>query len=94
MVYRRGMGADTFASLRVLCLFLLGYGMRRTSFLNEKTISELKKLILTVGLPALLFESFLTLDVRAMDTVVVLLVYLLCVLMLAVGHLLARLCKI
>ena len=94
MVYRRGMGTNTFASLPILFLFLLGYGMRRTSFLNEKTITEMKKLILTVGLPALLFESFLTLDVRAKDTVVVLLVYLLCVLMLAVGHLLARLCKI
>ncbi|MCK9548528.1 MAG: permease [Sphaerochaeta sp.] len=88
------MATNTFASLPILFLFLLGYGMRRTSFLSEKTIVELKNLILNVGLPALLFESFLTLDVRAKDTVVVLLVYLLCVLMLALGHLLARLLRI
>ena len=88
------MGTNTFASLPILFLFLLGYLTRRTSFLSERTIVELKHLILTFGLPALLFESFLTLDVRPKDTVVVLLVYLLCVLLLALGHLLARLFKI
>ncbi len=94
VVYRMHMGTNTFASLPILLLFFLGYWMRRTSFLSERTIVELKNLILTVGLPALLFESFLTLDVRAKDTVVVLLIYLLCLLLLGIGHLLARVFRI
>ncbi len=88
------MASNTFASLPILFLFLLGYALRRTSFLSETSIVELKNLILTFGLPALLFESFLTLDVRAKDTVVVLLVYLLCLLMLATGQFTARLFRI
>ena len=47
---------DAFSKvLPVILLFILGALLRRTRFLGESTVGDLKKLIVNATLPALLF---------------------------------------
>lgn len=85
------MLSNILATLPILLLFILGMLLRRTSLFDGRTIDQIKAFVLTFCLPALLFESFLGLDVGLSESVAIILIYLLCLLLYAVGLFITRL---
>lgn len=79
--------------LPVILLFLLGALLRKTRFLREETIGDLKKLIVNVALPAVLFLAFAGVSLEPRHLVIVGLVFVGCVLALALGRLIRPLAR-
>lgn len=77
--------------LPVLLLLVLGMALRRTSLLNDDLVAGLKRLIVDLALPALLFTTFLTTRFAIEHVWVILSVVAVCVLLLGVGELFRRL---
>ena len=74
--------------LPILLLIGLGYWMRRSDFVPERTIDDLRKLVVNLALPSVLFISFLEIDFRPEYLVFFVLTFGLCVGLLALGGLL------
>jgi hypothetical protein len=77
--------------LPIILLILLGFWVRRRKFLAESTIDDLRKLVVNLALPAVLFVTFLQLELKASYLVVFALIFAVCVLLLGLGHLFKRL---
>ena len=77
--------------LPVLLLFALGAVLGRTDVLRAPTAEALRRLVLTVTLPAALFLTFLRVDVEARLLLIVVAVFAACVVVFVAGPLLARL---
>lgn len=76
--------------LPVILLFLLGAFLRKTRFLAEGTVGDLKKLIVNVALPAVLFLAFAGVNLEARHLAIVGLVFAGCALALLTGRLIGR----
>lgn len=76
--------------LPVIFLFGLGIFFRRTRFIQEQTVQDLKKLVINVSLPALLFLAFSKVTLQAGYLIIVLTIFAAGVLVLLVGRLLRR----
>ena len=50
--------------LPILMLIFLGYWIRYKRFLTEVTIDELRKIVVNLALPAVLFISFLSIELK------------------------------
>jgi malate permease and related proteins len=74
--------------LPILLLLGLGYGMRRTGFIGSGTVDGMRKVIVNLALPAVLFTAFLEIELQASDSILVLVTFLLCVLLYWLGKLL------
>ncbi len=72
--------------LPVILLFLLGALLRKTRFLTESTVGDIKKLIVNVTLPAVLFLAFAGVNLEARHLAIVVLVFAGCLLALFVGR--------
>ena len=72
-------------ALPILLLIALGYWTRRRKFLAETTIDELRKIVVNLALPAVLFISFLSIELRLSYFVIFGVIFLLCVLMFLLG---------
>ena len=72
--------------LPILLLLFLGFWLRRTHFLSEEVIDGLKKIVVNIALPAVLFTSFLQVDFQPSFFVVFVVVFLMCVLLYGIGH--------
>lgn len=88
------MNAIIAKVLPILFLLGLGYWIQRRSFLPKSTIEDFKKVIVTFALPAVLFISFLNLELKAAYLAVFFLIFFLCVLLFALGIGLQRIFKI
>ena len=74
--------------LPILLLLFLGFWLRRTNFLSEEVMDGLKKIVVNIALPAVLFLSFLQVEMEPSFFVVFVAVFLLCVLLYGLGRLL------
>jgi malate permease and related proteins len=74
--------------LPILLLLLLGYSLRRINFLSEAVMDGLKKIVVNIALPAVLFLSFLQVEMEPSFFVVFVAVFLLCLFLYGVGRLL------
>jgi len=74
--------------LPILILLFVGIAMRRTRFISAATIDDLRKLIVNLALPAVLFTAFLEIEIQASDSVLVVVTFVLCVLLYWLGKLL------
>lgn len=80
--------SDVLASvLPILLLIGLGMLLRRTSVLDEPTIAGLKRIIVSVSLPAVLFTTFLATSLRVEHLWLVVTVFAICVALLGLGRL-------
>ncbi|WP_455381388.1 AEC family transporter [Salinispira pacifica] len=70
----------------VIALFVLGYVLRRIKFFDAGAVGALKKLVVNLALPALLFRAFASLSLEPQLVVVVVAVFSICVLMVAAGR--------
>lgn len=71
--------------LPVVFMIIIGNILQRSGFLNQSTIDELKKIIVNISLPALLFMAFAETDFEARYILIFLSVFLTCGMMLLFG---------
>lgn len=83
-------GTAVASVLPILLLIGLGMLLRRLRVLDDAVVAGLKQLIVSVALPAVLFITFLTTTFEPQHLWVVLIVFAVCVLLLGVGRLFAR----
>jgi predicted permease len=72
--------------LPIVLLLTIGFWFRRTSFISERTVGDLRKLVVNFALPAVLFTSFLEIEFDSNDAAIVVLTFLLCVALYGIGR--------
>lgn len=77
-------------ALPIVLLLALGYWMRRSQFLAASTIDDLRKVAVNVALPAVLFLAFLQIELQPEFLVIFVTLFLLNVLLFALGFFLKR----
>ncbi len=83
------MDQATLILNRVLPIFILiglGHFIRRRQFLAESTVDDLRRIAVNLALPAVLFLSFLQMELQAAYLIIVGLVFLLCVALFGLGR--------
>lgn len=80
--------------LPVLLLFFLGNLFRIKSYVSENTISELKRLVVNVFLPSLLFLSFSHTGIEPKHLIIIVTMFLICIILLFIGRLFQKLLKV
>jgi predicted permease len=71
--------------LPIILLLFLGNIMRRRRLLSEQTIDELRFLVVNFALPSVLFLAFVQMELKSAYLVIFVLVFLLMVVMFALG---------
>lgn len=74
--------------LPILILLLLGFVLRRKKVFEPGTVAEFKKLVVNVALPALLFVSFMEIELKVDYLPVILVIFSLCMALYFFGKLL------
>ena len=82
------------AVLPVFTALFLGMLCRKTNFLSREGIDNLKKVVVNITLPAVLFGAFATAEYSISTIAVPVVTYILCLVILGVGFLLTRLFRI
>jgi predicted permease len=77
-------------TLPILFLISLGYWARRRNFLTEATIDELRKIVVNLALPAVLFISFLSIELKLSYLVIFGVIFSLCILLFLLGMLIKK----
>ena len=70
----------------ILILISLGILIRQKNFLNDKTVDELRKIVVNIALPAVLFTSFLNIELKREYSIVFLVTFTLCVFLYFLGR--------
>lgn len=78
----------------VLILILFGYLLKEGKFFNEISIDDIKKFVIRISLPALIFSSFMRMDFHLEHLAVPLMIYIFCVVAFFLGRLIASVFKI
>ena len=76
--------------LPIVLLIALGYWMRRSDFVSNEVMAGLRKLVVSVALPAVLFVAFLNVELAGEHVALVALTFGICLVLLAVGAVLGR----
>jgi malate permease and related proteins len=76
--------------LPILFLISLGYWINRKSFLSETTINELRKIVVNLALPAVIFVSFLNVELKSSYFIIFAITFLLCILLFLLGQLIKK----
>jgi len=76
--------------LPILFLISLGYWINRRSFLSATAVDELRKIVVNLALPAVIFVSFLNIELKASYFIIFALTFLLCILLFLLGQLIKR----
>lgn len=79
-----------FSVLPVLALFVLGYVLQRVHFFKAQSIQDIKKLVVSIALPCLLFRAFSQLELQPKFLIIVILVFSICGVMVLLGKMLAN----
>lgn len=83
--------ADVFINIiPVIGLLLIGYILQRLRFFKMDTMEEIKRLVLNVSLPCLIFLAFYTLELQVKFISIVAAVFGLCVCMFLLGKVIAK----
>ena len=80
--------------LPILLLILLGNWIRRKNFIREGTVDDLRKLVVNLALPAVLFVSFLGIELKISYLAIFGFTFTLCVLLFLLGKFLEKQFKI
>lgn len=83
------MDQTTLIINRVLPIFLLigiGYAIRRSGFLPERTVDDLRKIVVNLALPSVLMLSFLGIELQPAYLLVFVALFALCVALLVLGQ--------
>ena len=80
--------------LPIILLILLGSWIRRSRFLSETTIDDLRKMVVNLALPSVLFLTFLQLELKLTYLVIFALIFIVCLALFGLGFWLKRQFKI
>ena len=80
--------------LPILLLLLLGFWVRHKNFLSNNTIDELRKIVVNIALPAVLFISFLNIELKSTYFIIFLVLFFLCIALFFLGNILRKQFKI
>ena len=80
--------------LPILLLISLGMVLRQTRFLKQETVDQLKQMVLSIGLPALLFQAFASTEFNQSYLAIVATVFLTCLVLLGSAMVILRALKI
>jgi predicted permease len=80
--------------LPILILVGLGYLIRQRRFLSEQSIEDLRKIVVNLGLPSVLFISFLNIELKITYLVVFAVMFSLCVALFGLGRLLKKVFRV
>ncbi len=80
--------------LPVILIISLGFILSRKNFLSEETIGQLRKIVLNISLPAVLFISFLNLKLEISYLAVFVFMFLLCIVLFLAALLINRISKV
>jgi hypothetical protein len=80
--------------LPILLLIFLGNWIRRWNFVLETTVDDLRKLVVNLALPAVLFISFLGIELKTSYLVIFGFTFTLCILLFLLGKFLQKQLKI
>lgn len=78
----------------ILILFLIGFLIRKTNFLSKETIDGIKKIVIDMALPAVLFIAFVNIELKKEYVGLIFSIILLCSIMLCIGFLVTKIPKI
>lgn len=76
--------------LPVFLLIFLGWILKKKAFFAEETINDLKRIIVSISLPAILFTAFLKLELKISYALVFAVIFAVCVFLYLAGKLLAK----
>ena len=76
--------------LPILLLLTLGFWIRYKEFLASETIDELRKIVVNIALPAVLFVSFLNIELKRAYFVIFVVLFLLCVALFFLGKVIQK----
>lgn len=71
--------------LPIIFLLCIGVLLKRSAFISESTVFEIKKLIINISLPALLFFSFLNTDFHPEYLILIVVIFIVNICMLFIG---------
>jgi len=77
--------------LPIVGLFVLGFVLKRIRFVDADAVESLKRLVVNIALPSLLFIAFSTLRLELRLLVVVIAVFMVCSVMVVLGRAIGRL---
>ncbi len=80
--------------LPILLLISLGFWVRRKQFLADKTVEELRKVVVNIALPAVLFISFLNIELKRAYFIIFAILFLLCIILYYLGGVIRKQLKI
>ena len=80
--------------LPILFLFALGFLLQKSPTFTEASIAGIKRVVSDLALPALLFQAFSALELETRYLILVIAMFLVCLLMVLVGKVLAKPLKI
>ena len=80
--------------LPIILLISLGMLLRQTRFLKPETVEQLKQMVLSIGLPALLFQAFARTTLNQSYLAIVATVVVTCLVLLGAAILVLRLMKV
>jgi len=79
-----------FSVLPIFGLFVFGHLLQRLQFFTLAAVRDLKKFVVSVTLPCLLFIAFSQLELELRLLAIVVIVFAVCAVMVAIGHLIAK----
>jgi len=87
--------ADVFIKIiPVIGLLLIGFLLQKLRFFTKEAIGEIKKLVLNVALPCLMFLAFYNLELQVKFISIVAVIFVLCVTMFLLGKVIAKILSI
>ena len=72
--------------LPILLLIAIGFWFQRSAFISDGTVADLRKVVVNLALPAVLFTSFLEIEFDPSDAAIVVGVFVLCVALYGIGR--------
>jgi predicted permease len=72
--------------LPILLLLFLGYWLRRSQFLSDDLVEGLRKIVINIALPSVLFISFLNVDLKPSFLALAVVIFGLCVALFILGR--------
>lgn len=72
--------------LPILILLGVGVWIRRARFISPATVDDVRKLIVNLALPSVLFIAFLDVELKRSDSLIVVATFAICVVLLLVGR--------
>ncbi len=76
--------------LPIIFLIILGSWIRRRQLITAATVEDLRKLVVNLALPAVLFITFLQIELKLTYLVIFVLIFCICLVLFGLGYLLKR----